>query len=509
MKTLSTITSNKVIINNTYRKISSSASINKKKYGSIEFISLHSNIRTILPISPDKNNKLIPQSSLSPLSSTSTSPSSRQTLSLRPQTRKYSPQHFYHNRIIDQYVSQPLKTITMRQLVVFGRNLTEERLLKSGNYVRTELPVRLAYRIRDFQRLPFIVGTNPHIAEVYDLYWSAFEKLRKIPTIRTMDDNIEWCETIKGLLKEHLVVIPKLAMGINECSDHLPVDKLDKFMNTMLRSRISRRVLAEQQIALTENWHDPNYSYGQENYDGNIGIVSTRCNPRDIVERCAKMTRNLCRKAYGVEPPDIVIDDNGEDITFTYIPDHIEYILYELLKNSIRGVIESHKNTSSATDKSSSLTSYPPIKVTVCSNPTDVYFRVSDQGGGISDDLYLNIWSFSRKKSSSSSNDSMNSTVDSDEVNDRNNNNNTTTAPDVDKSNKFSNFQKVPKLAGKVDEYESLIIPPKLNLGIGLPMSKVYAEYWDGGLELVTMDGFGTDSYVKVSRLGNREENLE
>ncbi|CAG8508058.1 9686_t:CDS:2 [Funneliformis mosseae] len=418
-----------------------------------------------------------------------------QTIKSTVQSRAYSPQQFYKNRILDQYVSQPVNTITLRQLVVFGRNLTEDRLLKSGNYVRTELPIRLAHRIRDFQNLPFIVGTNPHIEMVYDLYWSAFEKLRKFPTITNLDENDEYCDTVKGLLKEHLVVIPQLALGISECSQHLHPDQLDRFMNTMLRSRISRRVLAEQQIALTENWNDPGYVYGQDGHDGYIGIVSTQCKSGEIVQRCADMTRNVCRTIYKVEPPQVLVDGHV-DTTFAYIPDHIEYMLYELLNNSIRGVmlkfspslkhvseppellqqfqkLERLKSPDISKDPSSI---YPPISVTISSGPTDLYFRISDQGGGISDEIYPHIWSFA-------------------------------STPTL--NNKFENFVKVPQMAAKVQEYEQSIIPPTLHLGIGLPMSKVYAEYWSGGLTLFTMDGYGTDAYVKISRLGNREENLE
>ena len=39
------------------------------------------------------------------------------------------------------------------------------------------------------QTLPYAALVNPHISHVYDLYYSAFEKLRKIPEIRTLEDN--------------------------------------------------------------------------------------------------------------------------------------------------------------------------------------------------------------------------------------------------------------------------------------------------------------------------------
>jgi len=34
---------------------------------------------------------------------------------------------------------------------------------------------------------------NPHISHVYELYYSAFEKLRKVPEIKTLEDNDKFC----------------------------------------------------------------------------------------------------------------------------------------------------------------------------------------------------------------------------------------------------------------------------------------------------------------------------
>jgi hypothetical protein len=68
-------------------------------------------------------------------------------------------------------------------------------VLQSANYVRTELPVRIAHRLRDLQALPYVVVTQEGVARVYEvgdrfpfdhgralnyvifqLYWTAFEK---------------------------------------------------------------------------------------------------------------------------------------------------------------------------------------------------------------------------------------------------------------------------------------------------------------------------------------------
>ncbi|CAO3574559.1 unnamed protein product [Mortierella alpina] len=479
--------------------------------------------------------------------------------------RRYSPQHFYQNRILDPYVNQAVNPITLRQLVFFGRNMQEDKLLKSANYVRTELPVRLAHRIRDFQNLPFIVGTNPHIELVYDLYWQAFEKLSKIPEIRTLEENDAFCEQVKSLLNDHLVVIPQLALGIMECSKHIPAQQVDQFMNKMLRSRISRRVLAEQHISLTANYNSPNHMMTDRGF---IGIIYTHCNPREIVERTALLAAETCRQALGgaIRPPKVILDGNL-DAEFSYIPDHIEYILYELLKNSMRFVM-----LNGTRDKRTN--ELPPIHITVCEGTHDIVFRVSDKGGGIPPDLESHLWSYSQSPArfanfekiskmaatvqeqlvspaasvnagsgyatadqSSSSHTEAAAVQDDGEgivlpppptsnknptyqptestlLLDRNApprtaNNNTTRAPTasttttpVSRSSSSSSFSTATAQAQSLKDQA-------MHLGIGLPMSKVYAEYWGGDLKVFTMHGYGTDAYAKFCKFGNIYENFD
>ena len=121
-------------------------------------------------------------------------------------------------------------------MTFFGRTLTESRLLSSANYVRTELPTRVAHRIRDMQTLPYVVVTNPHMSHVYELYYQAFDSLRRVREVKTVEDNDEFCKIISSTLQEHLTVIPKLAIGVLECQDVMRSDDMDRFMNTLLRS---------------------------------------------------------------------------------------------------------------------------------------------------------------------------------------------------------------------------------------------------------------------------------
>src|SRR5260221_7935041 len=46
--------------------------------------------------------------------------------------------------------------------------------IQSANYVRTELPVRIAHRLRDLQALPYIVVTQEGVARVHKVRVSEF-----------------------------------------------------------------------------------------------------------------------------------------------------------------------------------------------------------------------------------------------------------------------------------------------------------------------------------------------
>ncbi|TVY45414.1 [Pyruvate dehydrogenase (acetyl-transferring)] kinase 2, mitochondrial [Lachnellula subtilissima] len=402
---------------------------------------------------------------------------------------------------LDDWVGKEARPISLRQLMVFGRSLTEARLISSANYVRTELPTRLAHRIRDMQTLPYVVVTNPHISAVYELYYKAFESLRRVREIKTLEDNEKFCNKISETLKEHLTVIPKLAMGVLECRDLMKPEDMDKFMNTILRSRISRRVIAEQHLALTETfnspWHFPDAEKPSLTDAEFVGEVFLRCNASEVITRIGHEVASLASLAYGPSTPLPAIKLSGHlDATFPYILSHLEYIIGELLRNSIQATVErNHKGEA-----------VPPIEVTVCEAQQHVIIRVSDQGGGIPRDILPHLWSFSKGPR---------------------------------KHQRLENLNQVPKMAATLQELratpsstfpppspptlpldEKLSMwqdsslsslssrPPNLRLGMGLPLSRVYAEYWAGSLELHSLEGYGVDAFLQISKLGNKNEQL-
>ncbi|KAL2873247.1 putative protein kinase [Colletotrichum sp. CLE4] len=408
------------------------------------------------------------------------------------------------------WVVREARPISLRQLMVFGRSLTESRLLSSANYVRTELPTRIAHRIRDMQQLPYVVVTNPHIKEVYELYNNAFDTFRKIKEIKTLEDNEKFCQIISGMLKAHLTVIPKLSMGILESRGSMDAKDLDKFMNTVLRSRISRRVIAEQHLALTETYHSPWFSPGAKLSESEfIGEVFIKCIAKDVIERCTRAVQSLARSTYGhdVQVPEIKVEGHLES-SFPYILSHLEYIIGELLRNSVQAVIErrqrsskdSNHKTKDADDKPP-----PPIEVTICEAQQHVIIRISDQGGGIPREELPYLWSFSKGPQSQRRLENLGrvpklaATMQELHVSDELGRADMKTPNNHSHSHSHTHGNSLASMTSR---------PPDLRLGMGLPLSRVYAEYWAGSLELHSLEGYGVDAFLQISKLGNKNEQL-
>ncbi|KAL3896694.1 MAG: hypothetical protein SGCHY_003910 [Lobulomycetales sp.] len=395
-----------------------------------------------------------------------------------------NPPSFYANRAIEEYARKASRQVTLKQLVVFGRSVNEDKLLKSANYVRNELPIRLSRRIRDIQNLPFIVGSNPHIEFIYHLYYNAFEKFRRIPPISNLEDNHEFYLLLREMLLAHNQVVSELALGIRETAHHMNPHQADKFLSDMIKSRIGRRVIAQQHMAYSEEWYGD-----REKVDGIIGLVHTDMSAYRTVQKVCNLVGKLFREQYHISPPKVIIDGH-KDASLTYIPRHLEFILFETLKNAMQHTVYSHTDakllwdqdsgspqrppkmaeetletafeaTSSPCD-SNNVTEFsdlPPIRVTIGDCSTDVMFRVSDQGGGIAKDIIDRVWSFFY-------------------LTERN----------------------------MMQSEQRRLNRTRMGLGMGLAMSRAYADYWGGSLTLASMHGYGTDAYIKISKENLKEQ---
>ncbi|NXV81452.1 BCKD dehydrogenase, partial [Atlantisia rogersi] len=187
---------------------------------------------------------------------------------------------FYHQPAIDIAAEKPSVRLTPTTMLYSGRSQDGSHILKSARYLQQELPVRIAHRIKGFRSLPFIIGCNPTILHVHELYIRAFQKLSDFPPIQARGDEARYCSLLRQLLEDHKDVVTLLAEGLRECRRHIQDERLLRpFLDKTLTSRLGMRMLAAHHLALHED--KPDF----------VGIICTRLSPKKLIEKWVDFAR--------------------------------------------------------------------------------------------------------------------------------------------------------------------------------------------------------------------------
>ncbi|KAJ2079661.1 hypothetical protein H4R24_003631 [Coemansia sp. RSA 988] len=398
--------------------------------------------------------------------------------------RQYlSTKTHYDETVVYKYASQKIKPVSIGQLLKYRRlPLSAENILDSVSYSQAELPVRLAKRVISFHRLPFIVGTNPHISQVYNRYYEAFDRLHAFPPINDLHSEWEFSRTLEHQTQLLIDVIPEIAQGFLECKQYMPREERTAFINELIRSRIGLRVIGEQHVALSfqfrdeqraaEQRPDPHSANSSSTDDVWVGTIHTKLIPARMMEQCAQLVQNMCEMHYGTAPSYYVDGDVNE--TVSYVPSHFEYITCELLKNAFRATVDfSNKSFRS---------SHPPIQITITKGEGFVGVRIRDQGGGISKHNMRNVFEYS-----------WSSAQEVDPADDNGGSGQTMAGMSLQ-----TNLAMQQGLGG-----------PIAGLGFGLPMARLYAEYFGGSLDIVSMEGYGCDVFLKLRSIEGSVEDKQ
>jgi len=336
--------------------------------------------------------------------------------------------------------------VSLQEMWDYGDDLTPKRLLTFSRFIWKELPIRISHRVVELLHLPYGLGSTISVTNLRNLYINQFIACREFPEPRTPADDEAFCE----LLNNHLVMmgnaLPLMALGIQEMlNDHSPFAQelsespfLNDFLDTFFSSRIGTRVLTGQYVALHK-----------KNPKGWVGQIDGACSPKEITQSAYEEAKELCEREYGRVPGIEILDPSN--VSFRYIPTHMRHMCFELLKNSMRAVCET-------SDESIDEDDLPLIKVVIVDGENEVTLKIADEGGGIPRDDLQKVWLYA-----------------------------------------FTTVKNTPDL---VHDVVGLRGAPFSGFGYGLPISRLYARYFGGDLQLVSMDGHGTDVFLYISKLG-------
>ena len=247
------------------------------------------------------------------------------------------------NRAIGEAAKAKQTPISLATLLSFGRRAAVDgigdTLNTSAHFLKRELPIRFAHRVMELDSLPHNLANMPSIRRVCDWYKESFAEIRECPNPHTSVDEARFSALLDSIYQRHSGTIIQIARGIFEFRKSLGVpyghampshieDTVMSFLDTFFTSRMGIRTLISQHLAM----HQPSAFY--------VGIINTQCRPAAVIEDAIADSRLLCERNFG-EAPEVEII-GSKDFVFAYVPPYIHHIVFELVKNSMRAVVEQH-----------------------------------------------------------------------------------------------------------------------------------------------------------------------
>uniref|UniRef100_H3AKR9 Protein-serine/threonine kinase n=1 Tax=Latimeria chalumnae TaxID=7897 RepID=H3AKR9_LATCH len=354
---------------------------------------------------------------------------------------------FYNQSAIDAAAEKASVRLTPTTMLYSGKSPDGSHLLKSARYLHMELPVRIAHRIKGFRNLPFIIGCNPTILQVIvEIFFFFFQKLSIRPSIITNREvEAQYCKLLKQLLDDHKDVVTLLAEGFRESRKHiLDESVLRLFLDKTLTSRLGIRMLATHHLAL----HDDK--------------VQTR---HKMARGARPLGSRLCSLGYGGTPCMSETGPGNIGVLFVFSPTPVGRRRISFPSRALWATMESHLDTPY---------NVPDIVVTIANNDIDIIIRISDRGGGIPHDHLAKVTNYHFTTAESSTQDPRMSTL----------------------------------MGNMMDMVNSGQSGPMHGFGFGLPTSRAYAEYLGGSLVIQSLQGIGTDIYLRLRHIDGKGESF-
>ncbi|XP_061912883.1 pyruvate dehydrogenase (acetyl-transferring) kinase isozyme 2, mitochondrial [Entelurus aequoreus] len=347
------------------------------------------------------------------------------------------PKHVEH---FSKFSPSPL---SIKQFLDFGSINACEKT--SFAFLRQELPVRLSNIMKEINLLPDKLLSTPPVQTVQGWYVQSLMEILDFLHKNPDDHKVlgEFVDALVTIRNRHNDVVPTMAQGIIQYKETFPQDavtnqNIQYFLDRFYMSRISIRMLINQHTLIFDGTTNPVHP-------NTIGSIEPHCQVGDVVQDAYHSAKMLCEHYY-LRSPDLHLQEMSskskqQPVSIVYVPSHLYHMLFELFKNAMRATIERHENRD-----------LPPVHVLVSLGGEDMSIKVSDKGGGVPFRRIENLFSYLYS-----------------------------TAP-----------------APQMGEH---VRPPLAGFGYGLPISRLYAKYFQGDLQLYSMEGHGTDAVIYLKAL--------
>ncbi|KAK9721728.1 [Pyruvate dehydrogenase (acetyl-transferring)] kinase isozyme 2 [Basidiobolus ranarum] len=344
--------------------------------------------------------------------------------------------------------------LSLKQIFTIGRHVLEHKdrkaLLIPAQFLHSELPIRLSQSVKmiNSDEMPCGMGSLPSFRRISNRILEDISVLTQISKPNNLSQEENFTASLRILLKRHRYNMLSVGQGFKELLESTGKRTTD-FCGEEFQNFFDKFYTMNLGTRLLIGEHLSLHDEGRN--------LVQRISPLLVAEKAAKDAKYIFEKHYACKAPDINIWTQKKRIHTLYVEENLHRTIFEVLKNSLRATYEFHHQNKGP---------LPPVKLIMADGDEDVTFKVSDQGGGISTSEMPKIWSYVHSSSHHS--------------------------PDI-------------QLKEDVGHYMEL---PLHGFGHGLPFARLTARYFGGDLSVLSMEGYGTDTYIHLFREDSCPENL-
>lgn len=365
--------------------------------------------------------------------------------------------------LIQDYSKKDVPPITFEFLTTYHNQcpMTSSELYTLNIQIMNYLLTYTCRQLLTLQQLPYIAILNPKIEQTHELYLRTLTSLLNNKFPYDLYDRSKMKLLMRKFLDDHQDTLQILSEGMTEIMESYHQDSVFKFLNEHLQNRITMKLLATHYVELISQQERRPQPKSKNLSSRKIGIIQQDVPIATFIKRIYEFVNDLCLLKYDHQPINLVFTQ-GETIKFSCIPLILEYIMTEILKNSMRATIESSINKNE---------SPKDIEISIFeASPQKIMIRVRDYGGGIPQSIEKKIFDYSYTSISSQIKNDSGKDID-----------------DIHCS--VTEDQMIPgetvhNIAG---------------MGFGLPLCKTYLELFGGKIDIQSLSGRGTDVYITLT----------
>uniref|UniRef100_A0A671U0N1 Protein-serine/threonine kinase n=1 Tax=Sparus aurata TaxID=8175 RepID=A0A671U0N1_SPAAU len=339
---------------------------------------------------------------------------------------------------IDHFSKFSPSPLSMKQFLDFGSINACERT--SFVFLRQELPVRLSNIMKEINLLPDRLLATPSVQLVQSWYIQSLMEILDFLDQNPDDQRVleTFVEVLESIRNRHNEVVPTMAQGVIEYKDSY--GQYDSVTDHNIQYFLDRFYTSRISIRMLINQHTLVFN-GNINpaHPYTIGCIHSICDVTEVARDAYESAKMLCEQYY-LGAPELELREMNGPVWGLWR--NRLFKKKNLNLNAMRATIETHEASRTL----------PPIKVMIALGGEDLSIKMSDRGGGVPFRKTERLFSYMYS-----------------------------TAPRPS----FGDKHRAP-LAG---------------FGYGLPISRLYARYFQGDLQLYSMEGTGTDAVIHLKAL--------